>query len=467
MATAGSRLYNPLDTGESSSLLRSSMPGQLWPAVPDNAGALALALQYQFSRSEWWPAERIAQFQFVQLNSVVRHAFEQVPYYRAQLTAIGYTAASGLTPELLALLPVLTRRDIQAAGAALFAARSPLEHGAIVTGETSGSTGAPVVFRNSLLEQLFWNAFTLRDHLWHRRDLSGRLAAVRYAPAAGTSAGWGPATDTAFVTGDCAMLHIDTDVSRQIDWLCETDPVYLLSYASNIRELARAFMARGLRLPRLREVRSVSEVVGADLRTLVRQAWNVRLTDMYSAKEVGYIALQCPESDVYHVQSENVLVEIVDEHNKPCVPGQVGRVLLTALHKFAMPLLRYEIGDYAVPGEPCVCGRGLPTIREIRGRERNIMLLPNGEKRWPLCDLVKEPELPGILQYQFVQKSPERLELRLVVGPQYSHDLEPALRAIVHRRLGHPFEVAIVYGDSIPRGAGGKYEDFRSEIGAG
>lgn len=466
MISDDSRIHNQNDAYDNSGLLRSSIPGQVWPVVPDNAGALALALQYQLLQSEWWPVERITQFQFTQLNSMVRHAVAQVPYYQARFAEIGFNAGSVLTPEVFARLPALTRRDVQSAGAALFAASIPAQHGGIASGETSGSTGAPVVFRSSLLEQLFWNAFTLRDHLWHRRDLSGRLAAVRYAPAGGTAAGWGPATDAAFVTGDCAILHIDTDLSQQVDWLCERDPVYLLSYASNIRQLALAFMARGLRLPRLREVRSVSEVVGPELRTLVRGAWNVPLTDMYSAKEVGYIALQCPERDVYHVQSENVLVEIVDEGNRPCAPGQAGRVLLTALHKFAMPLIRYEIGDYAVPGEACTCGRGLPTIREIRGRERNMMHLPNGDKRWPLCDLVKEPQLPGILQYQFVQKSHEHLELRLVVGPHYSRNLEPVLREIVHRRLGYPFELAIFYGDSIPRSSGGKYEDFRSEIDA-
>jgi phenylacetate-CoA ligase len=185
---------------------------------------------------------------------------------------------------------------------------------------------------------------------------------------------------------------------------------------------------------------------------------------MYSAKEVGYIALQCPERDVYHVQSENVLVEIVDEDNRPCAPGQAGRVLLTALHKFAMPLIRYEIGDYAVPGEACTCGRGLPTIREIRGRERNMMHLPNGEKRWPLCDLVKEPDLPGIRQYQFVQKRLDCIEVHLVVGPQYSRDMEPALKAAIHRRLGNTFVLGIVYRENISRGTSGKYEDFRCEF---
>ena len=464
MISDDSRIHNQGDANDNSGLLRSSIPGQVWPAVPDNAGALALALQYQLMQSEWWTVERITQFQFAQLNSVVCHAIEQVPYYQARFAEIGFYAGSVLTPEVFARLPALTRRDVQSAGAALFAASMPPSHGGIASGETSGSTGTPVVFRSALLEQLFWNAFTLRDHLWHRRDLSGRLAAVRYAPAGGSAAGWGPATDAAFMTGDCAILHIDTDLSQQVDWLCERDPVYLLSYASNIRQLALAFMARGLQLPRLREVRSVSEVVGPELRTLVRGAWNVPLTDMYSAKEVGYIALQCPQRDVYHVQSENVLVEIVDEDNRPCAPGQAGRVLVTALHKFAMPLIRYEIGDYAVPGEACTCGRGLPTIREIRGRERNMMHLPNGEKRWPLCDLVKEPDLPGIRQYQFVQKRLDCIEVHLVVGPQYSRDMEPALKAAIHRRLGNTFVLGIVYRENISRGTSGKYEDFRCEF---
>jgi phenylacetate-CoA ligase len=443
---------------------RSALAANVWPAVPGGDGALALALQFQLAQSQWWSAQQLRQHQFGQLDLVLRHAFEQVPHYRAVLTAAGYRPPQALSEELLARLPVLTRRDIQNAGDSLFAVAIPAAHGGVASGETSGSTGTPVVFRSSPLEQLWWNVFTLRDHVWQRRDLSGRLAAIRYAPGGGISAGWGPATDAVFATGDCVVLHIDTPIERQVDWLCEQDPAYLLSYASNLAELARAFKARGLRLPRLREVRSVSETVRPELRALVREAWGVGLTDMYTAKETGYIALQCPQYPVYHVQCENLLVEILDEGNQPCVPGQTGRVVVTCLHKFAMPLIRYEIGDYAVAGAACACGRALPVIREILGRSRNMLQLPDGGRRWPLCDLVKEQELPGIRQYQYIQKSREHIEVHLVVGPPYTRALEPVLIAIVQRRLGYPFSVAVFYHDEIARSAGGKYEDFRCEI---
>ena len=125
MISDDSRIHNQGDANDNSGLLRSSIPGQVWPAVPDTAGALALALQYQLMQSEWWTVERITQFQFAQLNSVVRHAIEQVPYYQARFAEIGFNAGSVLTPEVFARLPALTRRDVQSAGAALFAASMP------------------------------------------------------------------------------------------------------------------------------------------------------------------------------------------------------------------------------------------------------------------------------------------------------------------------------------------------------
>jgi hypothetical protein len=89
-----------------------------------------------------------------------------------------------------------------------------------------------------------------------------------------------------------------------------------------------------------------------------------------------------------------------------------------------------------------------------------MLRLPDGGQRWPLCDLVGQPEVPGILQYQYRQRTPQDIEVRLVVGDGYSPAMEPALSAIIHRRLGHPFRLAFVYVDAIERSASGKFEDF-------
>jgi phenylacetate-CoA ligase len=88
---------------------------------------------------------------------------------------------------------------------------------------------------------------------------------------------------------------------------------------------------------------------------------------MYSANETGYLALQCPLSGHYHVQSETVLVEVLDEVGRACRPGETGAVVVTPLQNFAMPLLRYSLGDFAEVGSPCACGRHLPVLKEILG----------------------------------------------------------------------------------------------------
>ena len=105
---------------------------------------------------------------------------------------------------------------------------------------------------------------------------------------------------------------------------------------------------------------------------------------MYSSQEFGYIALQCPDAHTYHVQSEAVYVEILDGPGGPCRPGEVGRVVISTLHNYATPLLRYEMGDYAETGGDCVCGRTLPVLNRIVGRERNMWIMPNGQRMWPV-----------------------------------------------------------------------------------
>jgi phenylacetate-CoA ligase len=161
-------------------------------------------------------------------------------------------------------------------------------------------------------------------------------------------------------------LSIAAPASEKARWLHRCDPDYLLTYPSNLTALVPAMREAGLRLTRLREIVTMAELLPPETRTLVREAWGVPIRDTYSAKEVGYMALQCPEHEHLHVQSEVALVEVLDETGRPCTPGQIGRVIVTPLHNFAMPLIRYEIGDYSEVGPPCACGRGLPVLTRVR-----------------------------------------------------------------------------------------------------
>jgi phenylacetate-CoA ligase len=178
--------------------------------------------------------------------------------------------------------------------------------------------------------------------------------------------------------------------------------------------------------------------------------------------------LQCPHSENYHVQSENLLVEILDEAGQPCRPGETGRVVITTLHNFATPLIRYEIGDYAEVGEACACGRGLPVLKRIMGRYRNLLTLPDGTRRWPRLGYESRlHDIAPIELMQMVQRSVEEIDVRLVMPRPLADDERESLSTFICNNLGHPFRLRFEYTDRIRNPANGKIEQFISLIEPG
>jgi len=441
-------------------LIRSAHAAMVWPRLPGADGTTALAMQYQLGQTQWWSAARLEEYQLRQFLPVLRHAVETVPYYRERFPA---TPGGGLTPQRFAELPRLTRADVQAAGAALRSERVPPAHGEVTTSETSGSTGRPVTYWVTDLTDFFWRAFNLRDHLWHGRDLAGTLAAIRkFKPL--EQAGWGPSIDGAYSAGKSLVFNIGHDLDEQLDWLAEKAPAYLISNAHNVYWLARRSLERGMALPGLRQVLSFGGTFPEDTREVVRRAWDATLTDVYTAEEVGYIALQCPAGDHYHVQSENLIVEVLREDGSPCGPGEIGTVVLTTLHNYAMPLIRYEIGDYAEAGAPCSCGRGLPVINRILGRRRNMLALPGGKWRWPSFPSDRWSYAAPVRQVQLVQKSVELIRVRAVTARELTAAEEREFLAAMAACLGYPFQLELECVAEIGRGPGYKFEDFISEV---
>ena len=452
---------------------KSTIEGLIWPALPGTTGRRLLALLYQFEHSQWWDPEELRRHQFRQLTTLVRHARDTVPFYRSRLEAAGIDREGALTPERWDRLPVLGRKEVQGSFEALQSRRLPKAHGRTGEGVTSGATAMPVKVKSTALAMLFWLAFSLREHLWHGRELGAKLAIIRIPERAGSeyprgrlSPSWGAGPGTVFATGPCVTLDITTGVERQVEWLRRQDPGYLVTYPSNLEGLVAFCAERGIRPPGLKEVRTMAEILSPELREACRAAWGVPVTEVYSSQEVGYIALQCPSCELLHVQSEGVLVEILDDRGRPCRPGEVGQVVVTPLHNFAMPLLRYALGDLAEAGERCACGRGLPVLARILGRVRNVVRLPTGERYWPVFGDIRNTLIGfgGIGQFQIVQRTLEELEFRLVGNRRLTPAEEERLRQVVCDQFRYPFNVTMSYHDEIPRSPGGKFEDFRSEI---
>lgn len=450
----------------------SRLAGMEWSALPKPHGADLLSLLYQLERSERWNAQQLLALQLRQIQHVVRHAVTTVPYYRdrQEVYESMLSATEAATETAWRRLPLLTRRDLQLAGNSLHSTALPPTHGRLTEFQTSGSTGQPVRVRGTGVTALFWEAITLRDHYWHKRDCSATLASIRVTsltaaqpPDGLRMKDWGVPFSALHATGPSSLLSLATDIGTQARWLLRQEPQYLLSYPSNLAALARYFHREKLTLPNLCQLRTVGETLTEDVRAACREAWGeVPLVDVYSSQEMGYIALQCPEGR-YHAQAESVLVEVLDEHGNPCAPGQIGRIVVSTLHNFAMPLIRYELRDYAEVGGDCPCGRRLPVLTRILGRRRNMLTLPSGQQRWPLTGFHAYRDIAPISQFQFVQRTKEDIDVRLVAERPLTAGEESRLTEVIRQALDHPFRLTFVYYDGeIPRTAGGKFEEFVS-----
>jgi len=440
-----------------------------WPALPAPSATTLMAMQFQLEQSQWWSHEAIIANQFRQLEPLLLHAYQTTPYYKTVLDTAGVQLQKIPLQKQWGRIPILTRKKVQSAGDQLISNQVPPDHGKIGETWTSGSTGRPICVKSTNVTGLFWHAGTLREHLWHQRDFTKKLAVIRHTavergfpPNGETYPNWGPSTHLIYPTGPSVFLNITSTLEEQAAWLMAQDPTYLLSYPSNLHALALHFLKTGRKLPKLSQVRTLGEALGPGLRDAVKQAWGVKVVDMYSSQEAGYLGLQCPHHDHYHVQSENVLLEVLDEKNRHCGPGEVGRVIVTTLHNFATPLIRYEIGDFAEMGERCNCGRGLPVLKRILGRVRNMITLPTGEQRWPILGYKQFEAVIPVKQIQTIQDAPDHLEMRLVVEGSITQDQEQQVTAIVRKSLGYPFTIKFTYMDEIPRAKSGKYEEFVS-----
>jgi len=431
-----------------------------------------LAVLYQLEQSQWWSAEQLLESQFAQLALLCTHAEKEIPFYRQRFRQAGIGDVQRLTLDTWQLLPILTRSDFQGKESLISTSNIPAPYQRLGTIATSGSTGQPITISTTNLTQFLWNVFTLREHQWHSLDFSRKLSAIRYVsdPEAGYPRGiplphWGPPAASLYRTGPSSILDIKTTtVLQQWEWLTGENPAYLVTYPSVLAEFLKLSATRPDRLSELSEIRLFGETVDDSLRTLCQQAWGIPLTANYTANEAGTIAHQCPEHPHYHVQSENLYVEVLNDQNKACAPGEIGRVVITTLHNFATPLIRYAIGDYAELGPPCSCGRGLPVLRRILGRVRNILTLPTGEKRWPVFGWGKLSKIAPLSQHQLIQKSLHQIEARLVVQAKVTAEQERKMQSVIQKSLGYPFDVTFSYPAVIERSPTGKYEEFKSEL---
>lgn len=415
------------------------------------------------TRTERLRQDELRSYQMSLLTKMLAHARDTTAFYRDRLD-FDLTVRENVE-RIWSKIPILTRNEVIEKNDELASSKTPAEVGPPARGQTTGSTGDPLDFQMSLAQLVSCRALTERMYRWWAVDGNKSFAQISYDHGGRSPTTQGASTrgwHSAAPNGLAHFLSHAFDIDTQLDWLAVRKPHYLMSYSSILKGLAIAAHNRGIPLE-LDLIFSVGTVVDEEIRSVCRSVFSSAIADTYGAQEVGHIAAQCPECGEYHISTEAVFLEILREDGSPAVPGETGRVIVTPLYNYAMPFVRYELGDLAEFGtaDP-ICSRKLPTLRRIFGRYRTLFRFRDGTTLWPISPKFALNDF-SIRQFQVVQTDLDHIEVRYVRESDRPVDLV-ALTERVRTALGQPVDVSLRVVDRIERSPSGKFENFISLV---
>jgi phenylacetate-CoA ligase len=399
-----------------------------------------LVKQRQFKAQERWNRQQMEEHQARMLGILRREAYEKSPFYQE--------FHKGMYDAPLDQLPVLTKAQMMDNFDPLVTDRAVhLEDvkrymedqnsnryflGRYVINATSGTSGRPaiVLFSRGEWAATMASAFArtpMTLSLIHRT----KLAQIASTTTFHMSAQGGTSAQNLLMPS--LLLAATEPLDRMVRRLNEWQPDLLIVYASMGRVLAAEQLAGRLAIAP-RTVMVGSEVLTAETRRRIVQAWGDRVFDNYAATEAGGIAIECEPHRGMHVMEDLVIVENVDRDNQPVPSGVFGdRLLVTPLYKRTQPLIRYVIEDRVrFSSEPCPCGRPFRLIDAVEGRIQEVLTFPRASGG----ELAVHPlvfhnilDLLPVSGWQVVQDT-DRLRILLahVHGPVDDRQVESAIR---------------------------------------
>jgi phenylacetate-CoA ligase len=406
----------------------------------ENRRRIVLHFRDQFLDLARASREQVDQFAFNELKNIVKFSKQRIPWYTNSFASVGDVDGSESLQDLLQSLPILSRRQAQENFDGLYF-KSPENNPAdYVIQATSGSTGKPVsVMKFAPLYSAEYDALTLTEWQLNKRDTSKTLSTFRIVQTELEDAPLGPPLSYIGAT----RVHTSRSILKRsipelLNELHRLRPDYLFVNGVVARQLALAQLDSDNEPIKIEQFLTVSDRIDPQLRTLIREVFGGRIIDRYSSEEFGYIALQCPVHDHLHVCSPSLVVEVVDDEGNACDVGVPGRVLVTSLHNFAMPLIRYDIGDIAEFGEPCDSGFNWPVLNQVNGRIRDSITLPDGEFRLVTFFDSKMLGTRKLRDYQIVL-----FENAIVFLYHVNEELDESERADIEAELQNSFKLQL------------------------
>lgn len=413
-----------------------------------------------YEHFQWQTLDEIHYYQIEKLNQLLQYASSEIPYYKNK---IPLEKGKLTSLDQLSSLPLLLKTDLTqhaddlTSGKQLFSSSKT----------TGGSTGQAVTVKKNPDALARERAATWRAYRWAGINIGDPQARFWGIPLQKKRRLLYQLADLAANRCRLSAFNISENTLHQYHTILHRfKPTYLYGYVSMIHEFILFLKQNRLILPsNTKAIITTSEILTDSIRSEIQNITNLNVFNEYGCGEVGSIAHECGHGKM-HLMSDNLIVEILDDNNQPANSGEL---VVTDLFNYAMPLIRYKLGDFAtLTDQPCTCGRGLPVIEKIHGRAYDTIITPNGNRFHPESIMYVFEEFKeahgSIRQFQLVQTVLDTLEIHIIKTPDIIDNalIEQKIPQRINQILGYPFNYHFFYPNIIPREKSGKLRIVKS-----
>ena len=415
---------------------------------------------------EHWPTDQIEQYQQAKLKRLLLHSFENVPYYRDVLGDCHVVVDGRVQLEHFPEIPVLTKDIISHEGQRLYSRDYRKRH--YYSNSSGGSTGQPVRFIQDR-EHDAWNTAT---KIYYKKTLGRQDIGQRELRL------WGSERDLQGARENLrtrlaywlynrrefnAFRMTPHDMARFVERYNHFRPTWIEAYVQALTEWARFIRDNNLTVHTPKGIVVSAGTLYPEMRQLIEDVFGCNVFNRYGSREVGAVACSCDSKNGLHISVWNAYLEVLDTRATPVTPGKMGNIHITTLNNFSMPLIRYDIGDMAIAGScrHCDCGRNLPLLQEVVGRNMEVFKTRSGR----IVSAVFFIHFVGVVyntgaveRFQVVQEDYDRIIVRVVVldAHQFAEAKQPLVDAI-KKAMGADCTVQFDLVDRIDPEPSGKY----------
>lgn len=367
-------------------------------------------------RRSYWSRAELLKYQEKKLRKLLKHAYDSVPFYHKLLSEAEIKPEDVKSVGDLSKLPIVTKNEISESIDSVISERFRTRN--LRTLSTSGSTGKPLQVFITRDEDRFRKAKHLRANLSCGHNPWDKWVTIT------SPSHFGEATKLQQILRFYApkFVSVFDDAPRQMSTIDKIGPDILDGYSSSLFLLAKEVERSGLETIKPKSVFGGAELIDNSSRHFIETVFEAPFYDQYATIEFERMAWQCPVKSCYHIDADALIIQFVDKNGEEVSEGESGEMVCTSLFSYAMPFIRYAVGDIGIPtDEECACGRKLPLMKIIEGRSDSLLLLPNGRTLSPRAFTIainKFQLSKYIEQFRVIQKKIGRFEIQIKIQNQ-------------------------------------------------